>query len=103
MTTYSNSDDPEKMKNQNRKLTPAESSNFVESCLTKLPGFDDVDLNALVGRERLAQALDLEQKPDNRFLRLSLYLLSGAAILFVPLAALTPITKVVEASGQVVP
>ena len=103
MTTYSNSDDPEKMKNQNRKLTPAKSSNFVESCLTKLPGFDDVDLNALVGRERLAQALDLEQKPDNRFLRLSLYLLSGAAILFVPLAALTPITKVVEASGQVVP
>ena len=103
MATYSYSDDAEKMKDQNRKLSPAKSSNFVETWLTKLPGFDDVDLNALVGRERLAQALDLEQKPDNRFLRLSLYLLSGAAILFVPLAALTPITKVVEASGQVVP
>jgi len=103
MATYSYSDDAEKMKDQNRKLSPAKSSNFVETWLTKLPGFDDVDLNALVGRERLAQALDLEQKPDNRFLRLSLYLLSGAATLFVPLAALTPITKVVEASGQVVP
>ena len=69
----------------------------------KRQGFEQADLNALVGRQRLSQALDLEQKPDNRYLRLSLYLLGGAAFLFVPLAAITPITQVVQASGQVVP
>lgn len=71
--------------------------------LTKLPGLDQSDLSALVGRQRLTQALDLEQKPDNRYLRLSLYFLGGAAALFVPWAALTPITQVVQASGEVVP
>ena len=73
------------------------------SWLTKLPGIDQADLNAIVGRQRLSQALDLEQKQDNRYLRLSLYLLGAAAVLFVPLAALTPITQVVQASGQVIP
>ena len=56
-----------------------------------------------MGRQRLSQALDLEQKPDNRYLRLSLYFLGGAAALFIPWAALTPITQVVQASGEVVP
>ena len=71
--------------------------------MAKLPGLDQSDLSALVGRQRLTQALDLEQKPDNRYLRLSLYFLGGAAALFVPWAALTPITQVVQASGEVVP
>ena len=71
--------------------------------LAKLPGLDHSDLAALVGRQRLSQALDLEQKPDNRYLRLSLYFLGGAAALFIPWAALTPITQVVQASGEVVP
>jgi len=89
-------------RNQESSLATSESSSS-SSWLTKLPGFDQADLNVIVGRERLSQALDLEQKPDNRYLRLSLYLLGGAAVLFVPLAALTPITQVVQASGQVVP
>ena len=71
--------------------------------LDKVPGLDQSDLAALVGRQRLSQALDLEQKPDNRYLRLSLYFLGGAVALFVPWAALTPITQVVQASGEVVP
>ena len=73
------------------------------SWLTRLPGVSQSDLVSLMGRQRIAQALDLEQKPDNRNLRLSLYFLGGAAAIFIPLAAITPITQVVEASGQVVP
>ena len=81
----------------------AETNVKSSSWLSRLPGFEQTDLNALVGRQRLSQALDLEQKPDNRYLRLSLYFLGGATALFIPLAALTPLTQVVEASGQVVP
>ena len=104
MTSASDSNPYNKAENQNKEssLATTESSGAA-AWLTKLPGFDQADLNAIVGRQRLSQALDLEQKPDNRYLRLSLYLLGGAAVLFVPLAALTPITQVVQASGQVVP
>ena len=104
MTSSSDSNLSNNAPNQNRESALAKTeSSGPGSWLTKLPGFDQSDLNAIVGRQRLSQALDLEQKPDNRYLRLSLYLLGGAAILFVPLAALTPITQVVQASGQVVP
>ena len=71
--------------------------------LIQVRGLAQSDLASLVGRQRLAQALDLEQKPDNRYLRLSLYFLGGAVALFLPLAALIPITQVVQASGEVVP
>ena len=71
--------------------------------LSRLPGLDSSDAVTLVGRNRLSQALELEEKPDNRYLRLSLYLLGGAALIFFPWAALTPITQVVNASGEVVP
>ena len=91
--------------NSNPEQTPEEQSGSPPALgwLAKLPGLDQSDLAALVGRQRLSQALDLEQKPDNRYLRLSLYFLGGAAALFVPWAALTPITQVVQASGEVVP
>jgi membrane fusion protein, adhesin transport system len=69
----------------------------------KLPGLNSPDALSLVGRNRLSQALELEEKPDNRYLRLSLYLLGGAALIFFPWAALTPITQVVNASGEVIP
>lgn len=71
--------------------------------LARLPGIDDPDAIALVGRNRLSQALELEEKPDNRYLRLSLYALGAAALVFFPWAALTPITQVVNASGEVIP
>ena len=71
--------------------------------LARLPGLDSPDALTLVGRNRLSQALELEEKPDNRYLRLSLYVLGGAALIFFPWAALTPITQVVNASGEVIP
>jgi HlyD family type I secretion membrane fusion protein len=71
--------------------------------LSRLPGLDSPDAISLVGRNRLSQALELEEKPDNRYLRLSLYVLGGIALIFFPWAALTPITQVVNASGEVVP
>ena len=71
--------------------------------LARLPGVEDPDAIALVGRNRLSQALELEEKPDNRYLRLSLYALGAAALIFFPWAALTPITQVVHASGEVIP
>ena len=71
--------------------------------LARLPGIEDPDTMALVGRQRLSQALELEEKPDNRFLRLSLYGMGAAALIFIPWAALTPITQVVHASGEVIP
>ena len=71
--------------------------------LARLPGVEDPDAIALVGRNRLSQALELEEKPDNRYLRLSLYALGAAALIFFPWAALTPITQVVNASGEVIP
>ena len=71
--------------------------------LSRLPGLDSPDALTLVGRNRLSQALELEEKPDNRYLRLSLYVLGGIALIFFPWAALTPITQVVHASGEVVP
>ena len=61
---------------------------------------DDV---SLMGRKRLSQALELEEKPENRYLRLSLYCLAGAVVIFIPWAALTPIIQVVHASGEVMP
>ncbi|MEX0588213.1 MAG: HlyD family type I secretion periplasmic adaptor subunit, partial [Cyanobium sp.] len=71
--------------------------------LSRLPGLDSPDAITLVGRNRLSQALELEEKPDNRYLRLSLYVLGAAALIFFPWAALTPITQVVNASGEVIP
>ena len=52
------------------------------SLLARLPGIEDPDTMALVGRSRLSQALELEEKPDNRYLRLSLYGLGAAALIF---------------------
>ena len=103
MTSSSNPAPTSKTPDLESALTTSGSGGGPGGWLAKLPGFEQADLNALVGRQRLSQALDLEQKPDNRYLRLSLYLLGGAAFLFVPLAAITPITQVVQASGQVVP
>ncbi|MFM7313839.1 MAG: HlyD family type I secretion periplasmic adaptor subunit [Cyanobium sp.] len=71
--------------------------------LSRLSGLDSPDAITLVGRNRLSQALELEGTPDNRYLRLSLYVLGAAALIFFPWAALTPITQVVHASGEVVP
>jgi len=71
--------------------------------ISRLPGMDSPDAITLVGRSRLSQALELEEKPDNRYLRLSLYVLGAAALIFFPWAALTPITQVVNASGEVIP
>ena len=68
-----------------------------------LPGLESADAITLVGRNRLSQALELEESPDNRYLRLSLYVLGAAALIFFPWAALTPITQVVHASGEVLP
>ena len=103
MTSSSDLSSTGKAPDQESALSTTGSGGDGGSWLVKLPGFAQADLNALMGRERLSQALDLEQKPDNRYLRLSLYFLGGAAALFIPLAALTPITQVVQASGQVVP
>ena len=103
MTSSSDSSATGKAPDQDVTVPAPKSEGGAGSWLAKLPGFETADLNALVGRQRLSQALDLEQKPDNRYLRLSLYFLGGATALFIPLAALTPITQVVQASGQVVP
>jgi adhesin transport system membrane fusion protein len=81
-------------------LSPVEEAS---NLLARLPGLNSPDALSLVGRNRLSQALELEEKPDNRYLRLSLYLLAGAALIFFPWAALTPITQVVNASGEVIP
>ena len=76
MTSASEPNPINKALNQNQESSLATSeSSAAGAWLTKLPGFDQADLNAIVGRQRLSQALDLEQKPDNRYLRLSLYLL----------------------------
>ncbi|MFM7653060.1 MAG: HlyD family type I secretion periplasmic adaptor subunit, partial [Vulcanococcus sp.] len=86
--------------------TPEESSLALPPAgglLSRLPGLDSPDSLTLVGRNRLSQALELEEKPDNRYLRLSLYVMGGIALIFFPWAALTPITQVVNASGEVVP
>ncbi|MCP9903373.1 HlyD family type I secretion periplasmic adaptor subunit [Cyanobium sp. BA5m-21] len=86
---------------------PADSSSLAlppaGGLLARLPGMDSPDAITLVGRSRLSQALELEEKPDNRYLRLSLYVLGAAALIFFPWAALTPITQVVNASGEVIP
>lgn len=71
--------------------------------LAHLPGLDSADVATLVGRNRLSQALELEEKPDHRYLRLSLYVLGGAVLIFLPWAALTPLHQVVNASGEVIP
>ncbi|WP_259719829.1 biotin/lipoyl-binding protein [Synechococcus sp. CS-1328] len=68
-----------------------------------LPGSESPDAIMLVGRNRLSQALELEEKPDNRYLRYTLYGLGAAVLIFFPWAALTPITQVVSASGEVIP
>ena len=86
--------------------TPDESSLALppaSGLLSRLPGLDSPDAISLLGRNRLSQALELEEKPDNRYLRLSLYVMGGIALIFFPWAALTPITQVVHASGEVVP
>jgi HlyD family type I secretion membrane fusion protein len=97
MTSPSVNANPEPSKDEGASSPPS------GGWFAKLPGLDQSDVAALVGHQRLSQALDLEQKPDNRHLRLSLYFLGGAAALFVPWAALTPLTQVVQASGEVVP
>jgi hypothetical protein len=71
--------------------------------ISKLPGLEQVDTIGLVGRNRLSQALELEEKPDNRYLRLTLYGIGAAFLIFIPWAALTPINEVVHASGEVIP
>ncbi|MCP9793060.1 HlyD family type I secretion periplasmic adaptor subunit [Vulcanococcus limneticus] len=71
--------------------------------LRQLPGLDNPDATGLVGRSRLSQALELEEKPDGRYLRMVLYGLGAAFLIFIPWAALTPINEVVVASGEVVP
>jgi multidrug efflux pump subunit AcrA (membrane-fusion protein) len=82
-------------------LSPARDSG--KGLLAKLSGLESPDSLSLVGRNRLSQALELDEKPDNRYLRISLYLLGAAALIFFPWAALTPITQVVNASGEVIP
>jgi adhesin transport system membrane fusion protein len=71
--------------------------------ISKLPGLEEVDTIGLVGRNRLSQALELEEKPDNRYLNLTLYGIGAALLIFIPWAALTPINEVVHASGEVIP
>ncbi len=71
--------------------------------LRQLPGLDSPDAMGLVGRNRLSQALELEEKPDSRYLRMVLYGLGAAFLIFIPWAALTPVNEVVIASGEVVP
>lgn len=71
--------------------------------ISKLPGLEQVDTIGLVGRNRLSQALELEEKPDNRYLKLTLYGIGAAFLIFIPWAALTPINEVVHASGEVIP
>ena len=61
------------------------------------------DTSALIGRHRLNQALELEDPRENKFLKRTLFGLGGAALIFFPWAALTPITQVVQASGEVIP
>jgi len=51
----------------------------------------------------LNQALELEDPRENKFLKRTLFGLGGAALIFFPWAALTPITQVVQASGEVIP
>ncbi len=78
-------------------------STSADSLLSQLPGLSASDSNTLLGRNRLAQALELEDPQDNLFVRRSLYVLGAAALIFFPWAALTPITQVIEASGEVIP
>lgn len=74
-----------------------------DNLLVGLSSLSTSDTSALIGRNRLSQALELEEPRDNRFLKRTLYGLGGAALIFFPWAALTPITQVVQASGEVVP
>lgn len=83
-----------------RNSNPAESASVF---FQNLPGLSHEDTVTVMGRKRLNQALDLEEYNDNQFLRSSLYILGASALIFFPWAALTPITQVVEASGEVVP
>ena len=85
---------------QIRDSNPAEP---ISVLFKNLPGLSNEDTVTLMGRSRLNQALDLEEYNDNQFLRSSLYILGVSALIFFPWAALTPITQVVEASGEVVP
>ena len=71
--------------------------------LSRLPGLDSPDAISLVGRNRLSQALELEDKPDNRYIRLSLYVLGGVSPIFFPWGALPPITQGVLAPGPALP
>ncbi|MCP4884680.1 MAG: HlyD family type I secretion periplasmic adaptor subunit, partial [Flavobacteriales bacterium] len=87
-------------------IAPGSSSKVstsADSLLSQLPGLSASDSNTLLGRNRLAQALELEDPQDNLFVRRSLYVLGAAALIFFPWAALTPITQVIEASGEVIP
>ena len=86
-------------------INPDSSSKVSNSAslFSKLPGLSASDSNALIGRNRLAQALELEDPQDNLFVKRSLYVLGAAALIFFPWAALTPITQVIEASGEVIP
>ena len=84
-------------------IPKVKDSNPSDSILRKLPGLSASDSNALIGRNRLAQALELEDPQDNLFVKRSLYVLGAAALIFFPWAALTPITQVIEASGEVIP
>lgn len=83
-----------------RASKPKEAVNIF---LKNLPGMSTDDTVKLMGRKRLNQALDLEDYNDNQFIKTSLYILGLSAIVFFPWAALTPITQVVEASGEIVP
>jgi adhesin transport system membrane fusion protein len=91
----------------NHHLESSSSTNSIQRnrqlWLKKLSGIEQDDLKNLMGRHRLTQALELEDKSSSHHLTRSLYYLSGAVLLFLPIAAFTPITQVIETSGEVVP
>lgn len=74
-----------------------------DNALPRVHDDQEQDVTALVGRSRLSQALELEEIPDNRYLRLILYGLAAVVGLFFPWAAMTPVTQVINASGEIVP
>lgn len=94
----SSSQNPSLVKRSDSAL--AVSSAITPSVVDAANSPDALDI---VGRTRLGQALELEDSPDNRYLRGSLYILGAAMMIFFPWAALTPITQIVQASGEVVP
>lgn len=55
-----------------------------------------------MGRQRLNQALKLEEQTDNRFLRINVYAAVAVLLIFLPWVTLTPITQVVYAFGEVI-